>query len=421
MESFASAEAVERTASAPKSIKEQLLGALAGGARTAREIADVTKLNLSQIIREAEVLDKIYLTIRPAPPVVTYWLIGEEPKGKLVRENGQLIELPLENGPDLSGVIEQRNREIREQNVPASFDVSSHSLPAGDEYRDLPIDLVIVHPHNIRGAINTDETEFQNLLASVVEQGIQEPLIVTPHENTGKFRVVMGNRRRTAAEVGGLRTVPCVIRHYESPTAELTVMLIENIQRSGLKPMQEARAFKRLYAESGKDVHAVARLTGLTQSYITTRLRLLKLAPELQEMVDRREIGIGPAAIVGTLDPEVQLKIRTRIPGRKASEVKQLVEQVRTTGLLRAPSKPKLLPDIDRVTSDSENFTRGSAINAIAKLGDAWFKAEHLRASFDDVCLDTCHGSKDETYCYTCPIPRFITSIVRRAEKANDE
>lgn len=399
--------------------RDQVLKAIKDGHHTAREIADATKLNLSVIIREAEILDKLYITTRPAPPVVTYWIKGTEPKGKLIRQNGKLVELPQDTlDPALKAeLIEMGNAAIAAANVPVSYDVGSHAIPAGDEYRDLPLDLLIVHPLNVRGAINESDPEFQNFLASIVEEGIQEPLIVTPHENSGKFRVVMGNRRLTAASAAKLEKAPCIIRHYTSAEAELVVMMIENIQRSGLKPMQEARGFKRLYLASGKDINAVARQVGLTQSYIGTRLRLLKLAPELQEMTDRREIGVNAASLIATLAVDDQLKIRTRVAGLKLAEIKQLVENIRTGA--KPPPKWKK-PRLDRVTGDSENFTRSGAIRSIEKLGDAWFKGTHIRASFDDVCLDTCHGSKDETYCYTCPVPRFITSIVRRAQKASE-
>lgn len=395
--------------------RDEILEALAAGDNTFREIADRTKIPLSTIVHECELLDKIYLTIRPGLPCVTVWLKGKEPVGeKLVRREGRIVRVPIEGlDEDMKAdLIDAGNEKLRQAGAPVEYDLAKTTAPAGDVHCQLPLEDIILHPLNPRGPIDTNDQDFQNFLASVLEVGVQQPLIVTPHDNTGKFRVVMGNRRRTAAEKAGLSSVPCLVRQYASPEAELVVMLIENIQRAGLKPMQEARAFLKLYHSNGKDINAVARLVGLTQSYIQTSLRLMKLDETIQQMVDRRELGRGAAALIATLDKSDQIKVAPRAVRMKGADVRDLVH--RTKEKLLAP--PKWKPERKRVTTDEEKFTRSNALKTLEGMGDTWFNADHIKASFDDVCIQTCLESRDETYCHACPIPRLIASLARRVQ-----
>lgn len=413
-----------RSMDAPSSDRDAVLAAVSAGKNTAREIADETGLNLSVVIREAEMLD--HITTLPGPPCVTYWVKGKEPKGNLIRENGRIVERPMTgllSDDEKAELMDSRNSDLL-KSAEREHDASSYAAPVGDKYVDLPLEAVTIHPLNVRGAIDTTAKDFGEMVASIREIGIQEPLIVTPHDRSGVYRVAMGNRRRTAAEKAGLETVPCIIRHYPSPEAELIAMLVENIHRQGLKPTQEGKAFRNLWLAAAKDVHAVARQLGLTQSYISIRIRLLKLTPRLQEMVDRREISPTSGSMISTLTHVQQDKITPRrLAGLKLAQIQELVTTMKETGKAVRPRKSYISkrPELDRVTKDEENFTRNDAIRSIASLGETWFNAEHIRASFDDICLDTCHASRDETYCYTCPVPRFITSIVRRVRRSDGD
>jgi ParB family transcriptional regulator, chromosome partitioning protein len=392
--------------------RDLVLGAIESGCHTAREIASATNLNLSTVIREAELMQGLYVTILEGPPCVSYWIKGREPKGKLVRQAGHLIELP--RGQEDDDVKADR---IAAANARAIDFAKAASLEVieGDEFRELPLERVIVHPRNVRGTIDTSEKSFTELVASVRAAGIQQPLIVTPNDGQ-RYRTVMGNRRRMAAAAAGLSVVPCIIRQYPSEEDEIAVMMIENIQRQGLRPMAEARAFRTLYLTAAKDIHAVARQTGLTQTYIYTRLRLLKLIPVLQEMVDKKEISPASGAIVAALDHDQQAKLVSKLPRMKLTAVKEIVDRLKSGAL----PPPKWKPARDRVTSDEEQFTRSKAIRDLTAIGDTWFNARHIRESFDDVCLDTCAESKGESYCHACPVPRFIASILRRTGGAEN-
>lgn len=406
----------------PSEDRDTVLAAIADGNHTAREIADATSLNLSTVIREAEIMRGLYVTIVQGPPCVSYWLKGKEPKGRLVKQNGKLVELPpKEIDPELRDfLIQEGNERLAEAARPLSYDVTGHDRPAGDEYREFPIDELIVHPLNVRGQIDTSDKGFEDLVASIREVGVQEPLVVTPHDQSGKFRIVMGNRRRLAAAAAGLAAVPAILRYYDSPETELAVMLIENIQRENLKPMAEARAFRTLYLQSKKDINAVARQTGLTQSYIAMRLRLNRLEEPLQQMIDRRELSVQAGALISTLDPTQQKIIAPRVSKMKYQEVKTLVERIKQPDLPPSPEPPKLkIANKYRETTDEERFTRTQAIRDLKGAGDAWFGIKLFREAFDDVCIDGCLEQRDETLCHSCPMPRFVASVLRRKGKSD--
>ena len=285
-------------------------------------------------------------------------------------------------------------------------------VSSGDEFRELPISALDPHPLNPRGAVNTHEPNFLDLVESVREQGIQQPLIVAPKANN-RFRIVMGHRRNEAARAAGLQFVPCIIRAFKTRETEEDVMLIENIQRKDLTPMQEARAIKRRYFALEKDVHATARALGLTQSFITQRLRLLKLDTSIQQMVDERKIGLSQAILISTLDSKQQKEILPRAVRAKAKDLKELVHNLKNG--IKPP--PRWKKKKKRVTSPEESFTRSWALTELKKVGETYFPAQYFRDAFDDVCQDACVETDDESMCISCPVPRLIAAMLRHRER----
>jgi len=396
--------------------RDTVLAAITEGKKTPREIADATGLNLSTVIREAEIMKDLYITILPGPPCVSYWPKGKAPRGKLIRQEGKLVELPVEktNG-NKAQLIADGNEELAKKAVKPSYDVSSYA--SEETSVEIPHELVIPHPLNPRGQIDTSNPKFIDLVDSIREVNIQQPLIITPHEDSGLFRVVIGNRRRLAGITAGLDTLRCIIRHYDSPETELAVMLIENIQRQDLTPVAEAKAFKTLFLQSDKNIDAVARQTGCKQPFIYQSLRLLKLDRRLQEMVDRGELSRASGAMIAGLDIAEQIKIAPKVGRLKFKEIKEMVSRIQT-GIV---PPPQWKPPANRVTEPEEKFTRSAAIRSLVNIGDAWFPVSNIRDAFDDVCIDSCLEKRDESLCHACPIPRFIESIIRRTKRGEND
>jgi ParB family chromosome partitioning protein len=118
--------------------------------------------------------------------------------------------------------------------------------------------------------------------------------------------LITGERRWRAARLAGLATVPAVIREHIEEDQQLELALVENLQRRDLTPLEESRAFEQLRAGLGLSQQEIADRVGMDRSTVANSLRLLKLPPEVQEMVERGELsaGHGRALLAFTDDAE---------------------------------------------------------------------------------------------------------------------
>lgn len=396
---------------------------------TLRQIREFTKLPDETIHFETGILQGIEIDIRPAPPVTTFWEKGKAPKGKIFIGADGKVKIIEESQPkDFTAEIQRRNHDIEIalknlQSVgvqPVLQAESAQSAPVrfvppkDGSYVDLPLSVLRLHQNNPRDFINTSDEAFIALTESIREKGVQEPLLVSLNPDGKTYRIVAGNRRFKASEAAGMTTAPCVIKTYPSAEYEQEVMIIENTQREDLTPTQLAKSFQKLLKTN--DIHAVARKTGHKQSRISLLIRLLKLAPEIQLLVDAKQLTISSAKELARLPFEEQKKLLPRIQKQSLEEVAELVRIVKSK-LEHKVYKPQ--KGRARVTRNNENFTRSGAIKTLNNLRETYFSPFTLAKAFDDVCLDSCLEQKDQSICHSCPVPRFIESVVRRTLGVN--
>lgn len=143
----------------------------------------------------------------------------------------------------------------------------------------IPVDQVHPSPNNPREHL----TDIDELAASIKDAGLIQPLVVQPIARG--YQIVAGHRRHAAVKLLGHLTVECIIRRELRPDEELLTMLIENGQRAGLDPIEEARALNRLKNQQGISETEVARRLGRQPSFVTGRIMLLSLPVEEQERV----------------------------------------------------------------------------------------------------------------------------------------
>lgn len=151
----------------------------------------------------------------------------------------------------------------------------------------LPLDAITPAPDNPR----LDVGDVAELAQSMKELGVLQPLIVTPRN--GGYMAVVGHRRLAAAKKAALATVPALIRDYDEPQ-RVKAMLIENCQREGLAPLEEARAYRGL-VDLGLSQRKIASDVGKTQSHVSKRVALLDLPGNVQKEVDSGGITIADA------------------------------------------------------------------------------------------------------------------------------
>jgi ParB family chromosome partitioning protein len=180
----------------------------------------------------------------------------------------------------------------------------------------LPLDKIKANPDQPRK--HFDKAALEELAASIREHGIIEPVIVE-EAGDGFYIVVAGERRCRAATLAGLQEVPALIRDY-SEEKRLEISIIENIQREGLNPIEEATAFKQLMEIAGLSQDGAAAKVGKSRSALANSLRLLKLPNPVQDALKTGAITQGHArAILAVENGERQLALFGEIVGKTLS------------------------------------------------------------------------------------------------------
>ena len=165
----------------------------------------------------------------------------------------------------------------------------------------LAIADVAANPHQPRRQFSNDAMD--ELIASVRAHGVLQPILVRPVAH-GRFEIIAGERRWRAAQAAGLHEIPAVVRALDDRMA-FEIALIENIQRSDLNAIEEARGYRRLMDDFGHTQLVLAGIVGKSRSHVTNLLRLLELPESVQSMVEEGKLTMGHARALATAaDPE---------------------------------------------------------------------------------------------------------------------
>jgi len=156
------------------------------------------------------------------------------------------------------------------------------------------ISLAEIRPNPLNPRKNFDGETFDELVASIKQQGVIQPILTRPVRNKAvKFEIVFGERRFRASKQAGLDTVPALIRDLDDETA-FDLMTIENLQREDLNELEEARSFKSWLDKKGPDaVKELAERTGIDARYIRRRIRVLDLPKKILKTWEKGAIKYG--------------------------------------------------------------------------------------------------------------------------------
>ncbi|GAB3552671.1 hypothetical protein GCM10027404_23630 [Arthrobacter tumbae] len=220
-------------------------------------------------------------------------------------------------------------------------DVSRETLREvpGARFAELPIDSI--HPNRKQPRNVFDEDEMAELVHSVREIGILQPVVVrvSPEGGDQGYELVMGERRWRASKEAGLDTVPAIIRDTTDDDL-LRDALLENLHRSQLNPLEEAAAYQQLLEDFGCSQEELAGRIGRSRPQISNTLRLMKLPPLVQRRLAAGVLSAGHArALLGLSDPAEMEKLAQRIVAEGLS-VRSTEEIVAMSDGLRRPAKP---------------------------------------------------------------------------------
>jgi ParB family transcriptional regulator, chromosome partitioning protein len=171
----------------------------------------------------------------------------------------------------------------------AILSVSEGGAAAAAELREVPVDLISPNPRQPRKRF--DEDALQALAASVAERGLLQPVLVRPLVG-GDYELIAGERRWRAALLGGLESIPAIVREREDAAA-LELALVENMAREDLSPIEEARALAALVEELGLTREEVGRRVGRGRVAVSNLIRLLELPDEAIDLIQQGVLSEG--------------------------------------------------------------------------------------------------------------------------------
>ena len=162
--------------------------------------------------------------------------------------------------------------------------------------------LTDIFPNKYQPRKNFDEESLDDLVNSIKEQGVIQPIIVRKsNSDNSKYEIIAGERRWIASQKAGLHEIPVVVTNVDD-LKSLEFAIVENVQRHDLNPLEEAQGYKRLIDEFSYDQEKVSRFIGKSRSYISNSLRLLNLPKEVLNYVEQKKITAGHAKILVGLE-----------------------------------------------------------------------------------------------------------------------
>ncbi len=224
--------------------------------------------------------------------------------------------------------------------------------PEGGKPREIPVEQIDPNPFQTRSHVN--EEQLAELAASIAANGVVQPILVRPLAG-GRFQLIAGERRWRASKQAGKATVPAILRQVSDEQA-MEITIVENLQRTDLNPMEQARAFERLAREFHMTQEQMAQRTGKDRATVSNFLRLLKLPSNVQTRVEAGELTFGHARALLALEHAEEVeKAAQRIVALSMS-VRQTENYVQ--GLIdpsrKARKEPKEAPPVDPNVRDAQ-------------------------------------------------------------------
>jgi ParB family chromosome partitioning protein len=180
---------------------------------------------------------------------------------------------------------------------------------ASSDFVNLPISKV--EPRKDQPRTVFDEDGLDELASSIREHGVLQPLTVRS-VGGGYYQIIAGERRWRASRIAGLTEVP--VRIIEADDRKATELaMVENLQREGLNPVEEAQGYKVLMGEYGMTQEEVARRVSKSRPVIANALRLLSLPDNLLKMLESGEISTGMARTLLSLETETDMQEAAKV------------------------------------------------------------------------------------------------------------
>ena len=168
-----------------------------------------------------------------------------------------------------------------------------------------------IQPNPNQPRTHFNETQLQELSESIREHGVLQPLLV--RKSAKGYEIIAGERRYQAAKIAGIEELPVIIKDVDDQEM-LALALIENLQRSDLNPIEEAKGYRQLIQASGMTQEALSKAVSKSRSAITNSLRLLDLPEVVQDMLYEGKLSAGHArAILAVPFEDARIKLAEKV------------------------------------------------------------------------------------------------------------
>ncbi len=203
-----------------------------------------------------------------------------------------------------------RGLEALIPSTPAEAEAAGLEEVSGATFAELPISAIKPNARQPRTVF--DEDELSELVHSITEVGLLQPIVVRP-KGASSYELIMGERRLRASRAAGLTSIPAIVRDTADEDM-LRDALLENQHRSQLNPLEEAAAYQQLLDDFGCTHEELADRLGRSRPQISNTLRLLRLSPAVQRRVAAGVLTAGHArALVSVASPEIQDRLAQRV------------------------------------------------------------------------------------------------------------
>jgi ParB family transcriptional regulator, chromosome partitioning protein len=203
-------------------------------------------------------------------------------------------QLSPEPKPESSAPAAQPSPSLQETSgTQAAGEVISIHPPVSDHsIISLSVDLIEKNPYQTRSAFQ--EEALRELADSIKENGVVQPIVVRPAEQSGRYLLVLGERRLRASKMAGKETIPAIVRRL-SPQQAAEMTVLENVQREDLNPIEQAEAYRVLSQEFHLTQVQIAERVGVSRESVANYMRLLRLPDEVKQCVAQGRIGFSEA------------------------------------------------------------------------------------------------------------------------------
>lgn len=235
-------------------------------------------------------------------------------------------------------------------------DFDEPTVQADEQHKIVELALERVMPNPDQPRKHFDEDQMTDLVESIREHGVLQPIIVAPRGDD--YLIVAGERRWRAAKRVGLTTIPAIVKELTDDQI-FELALIENIQRANLNPIEEARGYKQLADRFGYSAELIAKRMGKSRPQVANTMRLLSLPEEVLAFVEEEKLSVSHVRpLLALNDAKWQIEFAHEIYQSNLSvrDVETMINKLKEKGTITTVTKevlfeepPTLSPELSTI------------------------------------------------------------------------